>query len=374
MNALVEALRTGNRWLAHAAFWTLIWLGWAIVFRAAYGLTSFAYTLVGIFPIIVVHECGHAFAARAFGWRVWVINAMPFSVRTQPRAFLFCGLDPGPDVGGFALVVPRGPRPSRFAELAIFAAGPAINLALSIALFTLAVTLWPTNNLFSAHSAIVPQALMLATATQSLAAFTLSAWPFQTRGGGMNDGLAVLRMLRGKTLHSGNDAVGTVAALWIHGVPPEYWDRWLVDEMKAIPFDEEGYAGGNYFLMLKAIESEDNAAARAAIAAYRAAEPEALGFGAVEAYLAAIEGDIAAAQTSLAAIGSLDDMAIDLLYFRRLASASVAILSDKSEEAARTLDALSNVTEARDYPNPYWKELILRTRKMTRNRKTINSP
>ncbi|MFM5893337.1 MAG: site-2 protease family protein [Novosphingobium sp.] len=109
-----------NLWLIAAA---------SILDLADNGLAVYATFLLLQFIAIVLHEAGHAFAARRLGAKVLIFAAMPFQYDLVRRKFSAMRKLRGREVGGFVSYTwPLGAATHR-KETIIAAAGPLANLA-----------------------------------------------------------------------------------------------------------------------------------------------------------------------------------------------------------------------------------------------------
>jgi Zn-dependent protease len=153
----------------HVTF--LIFLAWIAFsnYRASGDLTYVASGLLftlALFGIVVLHELGHALAARRYGIRTRAITLLP--------------------IGGVASLerMPRKPRQ----ELVVALAGPAVNVVLAAAIYVLlnlGAGLAPVSDVFRAGTSFLSQLFWV---NVSLAIFNLiPAFPM--------DGGRVLRAL-----------------------------------------------------------------------------------------------------------------------------------------------------------------------------------
>ncbi|MEZ4469370.1 MAG: site-2 protease family protein [bacterium] len=88
--------------------------------------------LIAWFPLTALHEAGHAWVARLFGWRVFevvigfgrVVKRWQWgSTRVELRTF---------PLGGYVVPVPRERTGARLASFFIYAAGPGIEILLVV--------------------------------------------------------------------------------------------------------------------------------------------------------------------------------------------------------------------------------------------------
>jgi Zn-dependent protease/CBS domain-containing protein len=109
----------------HATFPLLfLWIALSAVGRASVVTTLATLGLtLAVFVIVVLHECGHAFAARRYGIRTRDITLLP--------------------IGGIARLerMPRDPRQ----ELQVALAGPTVNILLAAILYALLAAIGPAN-------------------------------------------------------------------------------------------------------------------------------------------------------------------------------------------------------------------------------------
>lgn len=150
-------------------------LGFFFFVGAYYGLT-------------VLHEFGHAWAARAFGWRVYeiVIGIGP-TIKTWRWGHARVEFNTWP-LGGYVVPVPPNDEPNRLAQFCIYAAGPTIELAL-VGVLILAFGL---DTLLSRSESVAVIAAQAVSAAAIWGAVT-KLFPMVTTDGNMTDGLGMIR-------------------------------------------------------------------------------------------------------------------------------------------------------------------------------------
>lgn len=99
-----------------------------------------AFVVIGIlrFVVVVIHELGHAWAARRCGARVKVICAVPFVWSARTRRVRFEPQIPARDIGGYVSYTFEHGGGSTRGEMAIAAAGPLANFASATAVLAVA--------------------------------------------------------------------------------------------------------------------------------------------------------------------------------------------------------------------------------------------
>ena len=100
--------------------------------RAGDGLAVWAIIGLLSFVAILVHEMGHALAARWAGARVINIVAIPFELRLRPMRLAWAPTAPGRDIGGYVTYTFDEDLETRREAVIIAAAGPAANFALAL--------------------------------------------------------------------------------------------------------------------------------------------------------------------------------------------------------------------------------------------------
>lgn len=152
---------------------------------------SIPFMLVAWAPLLVLHECAHAVAAHAVGWRVEEI-VIGYGGRIAERRFLGARVEVRAlPVEGFVRCSPREIAGVRWKNAFIYFAGPGSQLALSAALL-LAVG----PDVLLARSREVPILALQSVALASALSGVLNLMPHSTFGphGEMpSDGLGILQ-------------------------------------------------------------------------------------------------------------------------------------------------------------------------------------
>lgn len=176
----------------------LILYGFVLVFGgllAAEILSAFSVAKLGFFffvgawlALTVLHEFGHAWMARAFGWRVYemVIGFGP-TIKTWRWGGARVELNTWP-LGGHVVPVPPDQTPRRFAQFCIYAAGPGIEL-LVVGVLVLGFGL---DTLLSRSESVAVLAAQ-ATCAAALWGAIVNLFPMTTVSGAVTDGLGMIR-------------------------------------------------------------------------------------------------------------------------------------------------------------------------------------
>lgn len=127
----------------------------------------------------LIHELGHAVAARLCGWRVRVFAVGPFAYHLLNHDFAILPRKRREEVAGYVLPSPSSPDVwTRQRRMIISAAGPAANMVLVALLFALAA--WTTAAPYDANQMNMPLFLS-ALAVASLGTGLTNGLPFGSR-------------------------------------------------------------------------------------------------------------------------------------------------------------------------------------------------
>ncbi|MBX3272438.1 MAG: site-2 protease family protein [Sandaracinaceae bacterium] len=186
--------RGNERWILAAAFLLALGaLGAIVVDDYEPAKLAPVFMLLSWFPLIALHELGHAVAARLVGWRVeqivvgfgrealsFEVWGVPFVLKTYP-------------LGGYVVPAPRRLEGIRLRSALVYAAGPLAELAL---VGGIALALGP-EVLFARTDAVGVIALQAVAIAATLGAgLNLVPRRVETeRGTSLSDGMGVLASL-----------------------------------------------------------------------------------------------------------------------------------------------------------------------------------
>ncbi len=274
-----------------------------------------ALVLPTLFLVIAVHECGHALAGRAAGYRLLSLIVGPIAIgRTNGRTHV--EMNPSWSLaGGIAFLVPRAPGlPSRRAAIALYAGGPFASILLAAAAFVLRSWLELDQvRLRTGFEGEHAQWHLLASDGLRLvglqsAGIAIATLLPQRFGGFISDGSAILTHLRGGAASARFRAASSLLGRAAAGTRPR---EWSMEELRAASdagksSDPVGHASlGSSFVFAAEMDRGNLAAARDALARMRAsaATTPSVARGelhAAESFIAAIDGDPAAARSAFA--------------------------------------------------------------------------
>jgi hypothetical protein len=342
-----------NRWLLILICGAISLLAMGAAIEVHYFPLTIAIFVLGGFAVTVVHELGHALAARAVGWRVWIFHAAPFAWRRGGKRIRFEGSLGGPDIAGFVLAAPRTAKEdTTFRDVMISAGGPLASWLMAIALIGVAVS---AGNVFEDPSEW--GATLYALGLLSLVAAVGTTLPVMTVDGEGNDALHIhdkLNYSREKRDHA-----EVALWLWHYGVDPADWDEDLRASVEAARLHPIKAFVPGFFDFIAALKRGHGAAARGALATFAGVLDN--GHAAIlEAYLAAaFDGDGAAAEQRLASITSFDGVDESALVFRDLALVEISRLNGEMDEATKRLTNLKVQLGGYAYGRgSIWNELI----------------
>ncbi|MEL7298539.1 MAG: site-2 protease family protein [Pseudomonadota bacterium] len=180
-------MTTGERWFSGIAIAAFSFALLMDLFTE-YSAVKLSVLLIFVFwvPLLVLHECGHAFVAAAVGWRVreMVIGFGPTLWRGRVGDTLVkLRLVP---LEGYVLPEPQGADGMRWKSALVYAAGPGAELALLAVL----VTTFGWAQIFQETEAIgwiALQSLIIAI----ILGVVMNLLPFRV-GHGVSDGLGIL--------------------------------------------------------------------------------------------------------------------------------------------------------------------------------------
>lgn len=180
-------MTTGERWFSGIAI-TAFSCALLMDLFTEYSAVKLSVLLIFVFwiPLLVLHECGHAFVAAAVGWRVreMVIGFGPTLWRGRIGDTLVkLRLVP---LEGYVLPEPQGAAGMRWKSALVYAAGPGAELAL----LGILVTIFGWGQIFQETEAmawIALQSLVIAI----ILGVVMNLLPFRV-GHGVSDGLGIL--------------------------------------------------------------------------------------------------------------------------------------------------------------------------------------
>lgn len=288
-----------------------------------------AFAFTGWLLAVLVHELGHAIAGWLLGYRLWVFNVGPMTIRTRPFLISW-NARIGYDAGGYVVCLPaRRGVDTRLAQMLLTLGGPVASVLSFWLALNFATSAWPTAPAWAEPDATALRSMVFGFALFSLATSILTLWPHTTYQGRPNDAASLIQQLKQpRASLSGSQCA--IAAL-TYGVPPSKWQSWMHADIEAglasgAPSDSQ--ATGAFVL---ALDKDDVAAARAAIERAPRTRDASGGAAVAEAFIAAcidhdpVRAELLLAKTRLTLSGTL-------LHLRNLTL--VAILAQAGETAA----------------------------------------
>lgn len=307
---------------------------------------------VGGFLSIVIHELGHAFAAWAVGWRVWIISALPVSVRLGHAPRFTTALTQ--DVGGFVLgSPPTAALETRWRSIVFSAGGPLASL-ITGPLFIYWLTTFPPGMWESQHMAGVLAALLaLAFHSSMSAAYTL--WPLKFGDGRPNDMGMILAALFAPTPPQRERALLWAEALFEYGVEPSAWPEWIRESVEAAAQAADASPQALALGFAMAVDRRDLGLARRIAQSSDGEIAKVL-----RAYLRAEAGDADGADDELAAVEDRDKIE-SVRHWRTLTLVRAQALAGSHASARRALATLADELGASPVPQPFWETQLAHT-------------
>ena len=219
------------------AFWVAAFLIYASAFRdQPHAMFAIACLMIGRFSSTFVHECGHAIAALARGWRiiVFVVRPIGFQVPNRNLAIVRRGFKT--EAGGWVSTVPSTPDVDTQRNWSIILwAGPVASVLLAAAAVLASITvLRPYDG-----AALSVSRIGLGLALQSLHACALTLLP--TAGPGeRSDGEQLRALARPDADYALNRPLIWLETLLRNNVRLRALPEWLVSEARSLaPGSEE---------------------------------------------------------------------------------------------------------------------------------------
>lgn len=241
-----------KRYVPHSSFHlTPLQTFWLIIF-----------TLLSIFIVLLIHECGHLLGGRLVGSRFFLLIVGPFKlIRTQQGVRLGWNTNIGAS-GGLAVSLPSNNEqlPRKMLITTLFGPLTSLLFALVAAMFAF---------LFRAYL-IVTGTLAITTAL-SFVIFLATAIPTGTRGGFMTDGKRVLMLLRGGQAAERWAALAALQLAWIAGQRPRDWDASLLQQVMMLQNNSLDDITANTLAYYHGLDTGDSIAAQTYIERLQAA-------------------------------------------------------------------------------------------------------
>jgi hypothetical protein len=314
----------------------LIFLFYALIlFSVPYSpLLGIPLWLVGQWLITLLHEAGHALAARACGWRVIVFAVRPFAIRLPDRDIVFLGRRWYTRQSGWVLSVPARPAVATRGRFAIIvAAGPVVCLLLAVPL--LAATTAPGRG---------AGLIACGFGVLALRSCLFSLLP-STHAGGTSDGQSLWRLWRDESWTTLRPALWLKAML-DYNIRLRDLPRWMIDAVpEPAPVEEwrVRYVATMEIGIVLDSMPVDVARARKLIDAYRVRFGATEWLDSVDSYCAAIwEAEGEKAQATLWTGQRSEEMRPMVLA----AEAAVAARRGDGATARMRLDAMRGAVKA----------------------------
>lgn len=344
------------------------------------------FLLAGWFPVVFLHELGHAIGAQAAGWRVLTFHVAPWAVRLRPFSLSFAGYVGGQDVAGFVAAIPNTRSANtKWRETAFTAGGPIASwlcFALLLAFVALASSTapqtTPDNMVLSRgadlmvvrHTSDTPThafllTLCVAFGFYSCACALVSTWPRLNDTRGANDGGLIVSLWR----EDRPTSLAYAYSLIQYGVPRRAWPPWISEELAQARTDTSAHSLAVHFILFLACMMErDDAGARETADALRAISADAAATRIAQGLVAAVvDNNPSEADDQLAKVKNLENAWPPVLRLRQIAIAA-AMAREDGPGAINRIDAAASDRGAPDYPGGVWSLLSDRVVGLARRR------
>ena len=188
-------------------------------------LAGFPTWYAGSWLATLIHEAGHALAARACGWRTIVFIVRPFGLHLPHRDFVILRRKMGVGYGGWVLSVPgQQSVATRGREALYIAGGPVASLLLAAVAMSVPV-IWSNQ-----HGRVESTAnlIAIAFALQSLHGVIFTLLPSH-KVGGSSDGHKLWQLRRDDGRWLDGQALRWIAAMLLYRIRLRDLPPWMLD-------------------------------------------------------------------------------------------------------------------------------------------------
>ncbi|HSI19679.1 MAG TPA: site-2 protease family protein [Sphingomonas sp.] len=318
-------------------------LAYATAFFTVYAipLGIFCY-FAGQFIGTLLHELGHAAAARACGWRVVAIIAWPFGVQLDHRQLVPIARRHRNGLRGYVACLPAGLEVATLKRYAIILmAGPLSSLSIGvIALISAGTWLTALDN-----DAMRPSIIGVAFALQTFDTFLWTAVP----NGRTNDGAQLLKIWR-SDMTLGLRPLGWLRTLLDHRTRLRDLPPWLIEAARRVPLPTDqltAHLAGLEIGMVLDTLPVDAPRARALIDDFRSRYEASEWLDSCDAYFAAVwEANAAGARATLWPGERTEDM-------RPMVMAAEAAVAAREGDVATARSRLAEMRRAVKRKSPF---------------------
>lgn len=219
-------------------------------------------TLLSIFVVLLIHECGHLLGGRLVGSRFFLLIVGPFKIMRVQQHVRFGWNTNIAASGGLAVSIPSNNLHLSHKMLLTTLFGPLASLLFALVTAGLAF--------FVGTYPVVIDTLAI-IAVLSLANFLVTAIPLGTGGGFITDGMRTLLLLRGGPSAERWAAIAALQLAWIAGQRPREWDASLLQQATMVQDNSLDNTTANMLAYYHALDTGDSVATQKYLASMQVA-------------------------------------------------------------------------------------------------------